>query len=134
MSSTVEVKGIPTGYSVGVGNNQDPFFDVAADVKLRNQAGERFQVDAGLDDVQLGNLEGKPFQVDAGLDDIRVKELPTIELRVALTEIPKVRAHVPLHYDLSISLFGFELLSFALCGESQVITEDYVPRRPEKCR
>ncbi len=132
----VDLSGIPTSYShnVGLGNNQDPVFDVEADVKLHNQAGESFKVDAGLDKIQVGNLEGKPFGVDAGLDDIRVKELPTIELRIALTEFPKVRAHVPQHYDLGISLFGFEVLSFSLCGESQIITEEYVPRRPEKCK
>jgi hypothetical protein len=125
------------GVGASLGNGPDPEFDVNAgldDVRVGNTAGQPFQVNAGLDDVQVGNLEGKPFQVAAGLDDIRVKELPTVELKVALTEIPKVRAHVPQHYDLCVSLFGLEIWRFSFCGESQVITEPYAPRRPEACK
>ncbi len=131
MGSSVELSGIPTSYQVGVGNpGSDPVFSV----ELGNGAGGPLQVNAGLGDIQVSNHEASPFQVDAGLDEIRVKELPTIELRVALAEVPKIRVHVPQHYDLGISLFGIELLSFSLCGESQIITEDYAPRRPESCK
>lgn len=74
--------------------------------------------------------------------NIRVKELPRIEIdatttstvNLAIKEIPDVRAHLPSHYNLGISIFGVEIVNFSLCGESQVITEKYVPRRMEICR
>ena len=74
--------------------------------------------------------------------NISVKEMPRIEvdanttstLDVSLKEIPDVRAHLPAHYNLGISIFGIEVVNFSLCGESQVITEKFVPRRMELCR
>ena len=73
---------------------------------------------------------------------LSVKELPKIVLEadttsnvnIAIKEIPDVRAHLPAHYDLGISLFGVEIIRFSLCGESQFITEKYKPRSPEVCR
>ncbi len=74
--------------------------------------------------------------------NIRVKELPRIEIdakttstvNLAIKEIPDVRAHLPSHYNLGISIFGVEIVNFSLCGESQMITEKYVPKRMEICR
>lgn len=74
--------------------------------------------------------------------NIRVKELPRIEIdanttstvNLAIKEIPDVRAHLPAHYNLGISIFGVEIVNFSLCGESQIITEKYQPRRVERCQ
>lgn len=109
-------------------------------------------VDAGLDDVHLSidNLPDFVARVEKlprlELGDIntniRVKEMPRIEidanttstLDVSIKEIPDVRAHLPAHYNLGITIFGVEVINFSLCGESQLITEKYVPRRMELCR
>jgi hypothetical protein len=136
MGSSVSVSG-SVGVGATLGNGSDSVFDVDAgldDVRVANAAGQAFQVSAGLDNIQVGNLQDKPFQVATGLDNIKVTQLPTIELKVALTEIPRVRAHVPQHYDFCISFFGLEIWRFSLCGESQVITEPYVARHPEVCK
>lgn len=120
-----------------------------------NESGGTYSVDADLDNMHL-SIDNIP-QINFGdfntrvkelprieFDDfnIRVKELPKIEIdattdstvNVAITEIPDVRAHVPAHYNLGISFFGVEVLNFSLCGESQLITEKYTPRRMEICR
>ena len=67
--------------------------------------------------------------------EMAVKELPDINLNanLAITKIPDVRAHLPAHFDLGVSLLGFELLRLSVCGEAQVITEPYEPRRLEIC-
>jgi hypothetical protein len=94
--------------------------------------------------------------VNAGMDDIRIREIAPItlsttstvstrstmdttsrvemgDIRIRIVEIPRVRVHMPMHYDFGISLLGMELLSFSLCGESMVITEPYRPNECELC-
>lgn len=109
-------------------------------------------VDAGLENMHL-SVEKLPEIVSRVKElprieladintNIRVKELPRIEidattnstLDISIKEIPEVRAHIPAHYNLGISLFGVEVVNFSLCGESQIITEKYRPRRMELCR
>jgi hypothetical protein len=94
----------------------------------------------------------KTFSVDADLDNIHIKELPTINLGdvnlrlkeipeiktvsrvdVAIKEIPDTRVHLPANYHVGLSVLGICLVKISLCGEGQIITEKYVPRRMELC-
>ena len=123
--------------------------------KVGNLGGDydvNVDVDAELDNMHL-SIETLPEFVSRVKElprleladintNIRVKELPRIEidattnstLDVSIKEIPDVRTHLPAHYNLGISLFGVEIVNFSLCGESQIITEKYRPRRMEICR
>ena len=113
--------------------------------------------------IRLGGLSGGIVQIDSDLDNIHVKELPALELRVkeipvmtinsnvavkelpvirldgktdlniSIKEVPETRMHLPAHYQIELSLFGFEILKVGFCGESQVINEKYVPRQTEIC-
>lgn len=114
-------------------------------------------VDADLDNIQIKHLprvefgeinttvrvkELAPINFGEINTNMSVKELPKIEVdantnsavNVAITKIPDVRTHLPSHYNLGFSIFGVELFNFSLCGESQVITEEYAPRRMEICK
>lgn len=121
--------------------------------KVKNWDGDYgLDVDAGLDNMNLSVNNLPEFvsrvkelpRIELGdiNTNIRVKEIPRIEidantrstLDLSIKEIPDVRAHLPAHYNLGISIFGVEVINFSLCGESQVITEKYVPRRMELCR
>lgn len=121
--------------------------------KVKNWDGDYgLDVDTGLEDMHL-SVEKLPELVSRVKElprieladintNISVKEMPRIEIEastastldVSIKEIPDVRAHLPAHYNLGISIFGVEVINFSLCGESQVITEKYVPRRMELCR
>lgn len=107
-------------------------------------------IDADLDNIRVKELPRLEVAATVGTTvavtqmprlEFAVKELPRIEfglkelpqIDIALKEIPSIRAHVPSHYALGVSIFGFEVLRWSLCGESQVITEKYVPRRAERC-
>lgn len=94
-------------------------------------------------------LKGIPttytVDADAGLDNIRIKEIPKIDLKIErlsvetennirIKEIPDIRAHVPSYYNFGVKFLGIEILTFSLCGESQVITEKYVPNKMEICK
>lgn len=101
--------------------------------------------------IHVGS-DGTMFHVDADLDNIHVKELPTIKLEeikvnvtnippikttsqvdLAIKEIPDTRVHLPANYHLGVSVLGICLLKVSLCGEGQIITEKYKPRRMELC-
>ncbi|MDP5220453.1 hypothetical protein Q5Y75_25025 [Ruegeria sp. 2205SS24-7] len=112
-------------------------------------------------EIDLTLSGGTTIDGDLSLDtDLRIRELPTIELKVLelpeikigvtelpkvqlgvdpidlslrLKEIPAIRAHLPANFKVGLSLLGNELLCINLCGEAQVITEDYKPNPCEIC-
>jgi hypothetical protein len=51
---------------------------------------------------------------------------------------PKVRVHYPVNLNFAVSVFplnvlGYDALTFSVCGEQQIITEEFVPNRFERC-
>jgi hypothetical protein len=124
--------------------------------------GSTIQVDTGLDDIHVKELpkfeiavtEVPALTLNSNLavtklptananvttnsnvtTSIAITEIPPINsnVSIAVTEIPEQRVHVPTHYQVGFSLFGIEIWSLSLCGETQVINEKYVPRRTEIC-
>ncbi|HEY2815760.1 MAG TPA: hypothetical protein VGK44_01360 [Casimicrobiaceae bacterium] len=61
-----------------------------------------------------------------------IKDIPKIDLSAELG-IKPTRVHNPLYYKFCISLFGMDIVTFALCGESMTIIEPYVPHKSEVC-
>ena len=132
---------IPSTYSIKVGNLD---------------GGGVLQVDSDLDNIRIKEFPALEFRVkempvltaNSNLavkelpvvnTNIAIKELPVIrldgktDLNIAIKEVPETRVHLPAHYQIELSLFGMEILKLGFCGESQVITEKYVPRRTEIC-
>lgn len=82
---------------------------------------------------------------DVDLADIHIKEIPKIALQsnskldastvsvIRITEIPDIRAHMPVNMNFGFKILGFEVMSLSVCGESQLITEKYVPNARERC-
>ncbi len=93
----------------------------------------------GLDDVRIKELPIIKLQaaitsdskVNLGLDNLRIKELPKIELEFGMKP---TRVHLPTHYQMCFSLLGMEMFKLALCGETMMITEPYVPHKTEECK
>lgn len=101
-------------------------------------------VDLDLDadmDVDIGgdldvDLNGA---MDIGLDKIkaaieaRLPELAPVFLNFLWKEIPLVKISFPHRYRLKMCLFGKEVLSLEVCGESEVVTDKNVcPPTKEK--
>jgi len=123
--------------------------------KFGGTAGPTIQIDSELDNIHVKELprfeiavtEYVPVTVNS---NIAVKELPQINAKtelaiteippvtsnvnIAVKEVPEQRVHIPAHYQLGFSLFGVEIWSVSLCGETQAINEKYVPRRTEDCK
>ncbi len=106
-------------------------------------------VDVGADDIRVKELPLIRFDtihlesaitaipkittestVALGLDDIRIKELPMIELEFS---VKPTRVHYPAHYKFCGAIFGTEIFSFSICGESMMVAEPYLPHRMEIC-
>jgi hypothetical protein len=102
-----------------------------------------FAVDADLDNIRIKELPLDNIQIkylptiNLGDINVRIKEIPEIKtassIDVSIKEIPDTRVHLPANYHLGLSLLGICLLKVSLCGEGQIITEKYVPRRMELC-
>lgn len=60
-----------------------------------------------------------------------IDQLPPVEIR--LTELPSIRAHLPVDMGVCMSLLGVDLMAVRLCGEAQIITEPYRPNPCERC-
>ncbi len=63
---------------------------------------------------------------------LSIKEIPQIQLSAEFG-IKPTRIHNPLHYTFCISLFGFEIVTFAICGEGMTIIEPYHQHKTEAC-
>lgn len=111
--------------------------------------------------IDLTLRGGTTIDGDLSMDsDLRIRELPTIdmrirelpEIRLAVTQLPKVqmaidplelslrlkeipaiRMHLPASFRIGLSVLGAEIAAISLCGEAQLITEDYLPNPCENC-
>jgi hypothetical protein len=84
-----------------------------------------------LEPLTIEPLTIQPLTINVGT--IPPITLEPISLSVAITKIPSVRAHVPSNYCVGFSLLGIELFSIRLCGETQIITEPFIPNPCEIC-
>ncbi|HZY44513.1 MAG TPA: hypothetical protein VFF70_07170 [Anaerolineae bacterium] len=111
--------------------------------------GSTIKVDADLDNIHVKELP----RIELGDINVHVKEFPTITLNtnvavtelpeihaktdsnvnIAIKEIPDTRVHLPANFNVGLSVLGYQLFNISLCGEAQVISEKYAPRRMEIC-
>ena len=63
---------------------------------------------------------------------LSIKDIPPIQLSTDIG-IKPTRIHNPLHFTFCISFFGFEVATFAICGEGMTIIEPYHPHKTEAC-
>lgn len=85
-----------------------------------------------IDKLPTVRLKVDPLESTINLKPVSL-HIDPIETRIAITEIPSVRTHLPASYSIGLSLFGVEVASVQLCGEGQVITEPYRPNPCEVC-
>jgi hypothetical protein len=82
--------------------------------------------------INIGvNLQPITATINLSPIHVSIDNLPPIEIR--LTELPSIRAHLPVDMGVCMSLFGVDLMAVRLCGEAQMITEPYRPNPCERC-
>lgn len=82
--------------------------------------------------IQLPKLS---LGVDPLTTTLRLEPLQVepVTVRLALTEVPQTRTHLPADFTVGLTVLGLPLLSLRLCGEAQVVTEPYRPNPCERC-
>jgi hypothetical protein len=87
--------------------------------------------------INLGiNLQPITATINLSPVHFSIDQLPPIEIKpveIRLTELPSIRAHLPVDMGVCMSLFGVDLMTVRLCGEAQMITEPYRPNPCERC-
>lgn len=80
--------------------------------------------------TQLPQIDIKLEPVDIKLEPIEIKPL---DVSLRLKEVPSLRITFPVDYRVTFGLWGIELACIHFCGQSQIITEPYVPNPCECC-
>jgi hypothetical protein len=114
------VGGIPSNYTVDLefGTPLD-LMGIPTSFDLDITALPKIQI--GLDPITLNPLTVNPVTVNP------------MDISVRLKEIPSIRGHIPANYTVGMSVLGLQIFAIRLCGESQVITQPYVPNPCEEC-
>lgn len=117
---------VPDDYTIDLnlsgGSTLDGDLSMDTDLRIREMPEISLRV-RELPDIRLGITELPKIQL--GVDPI--------DFSIRIKEIPAIRAHLPANFKVGLSLLGRELLSINLCGEAQVITEDYRANPCEVC-
>ena len=77
-------------------------------------------------------LTGDPASPVATDSKIEILNLPRFTLQ-DIKDMMKVRVRIPNYSNMCFKVLGMEMFSLCLSGESQVITEPYIPNAAERC-
>jgi hypothetical protein len=83
------------------------------------------KITLGIDPVTLNPVTLNPL-------DATITLMP-VDLSVSIKELPERRTHLPADFTVGLSLLGIQLLCVRLCGEAQMVSENYHPNPCENC-
>lgn len=139
------VPSIPTEYDHNVKLKPTAPFDIDSTI----EGGLDTRLSGGINAVHGGAIETKmsgnlatdnvlkltgdakqPVSTDS---KIEILNLPRFTL-TDIKDLMKVRVRIPNYSNVCFKVLGVELMSVCMGGESQVITEPYVPNAAELCK
>ncbi len=78
-------------------------------------------------------LTGDPAKpITSTVDLLNIPHLTLNDIKDIVT--PKIRMHIPNYQQMSFKLLGIELFTWCMSGESEIITQPYIPNRFEECK
>lgn len=88
-------------------------------------------------------LKGDPKAPIATTSSIEFLNWPRLDFDQLITLVktvtqPKLRINFPVGLNFAVSFFplnalGYDAITFSVCGEQQIITQEFVPNRFERC-
>ena len=121
------------GVEVGLDLTGDLDIDAGLDdinLSVTGSTTQPLSIDLGLDNIKA-NLGLDNVKVDLGLDDVNVDlglDNVNVCLSLAVTQVPRVKVHVPTKWEFGFCLFGKPILAYTFAGETMFATEDNPPR------
>lgn len=141
----MSVPSIPTTYNHNLNVNPlDVDLDAEVEAKIESElSGELNTIHGGsIETILSGSLDlntdnvltlkGDSNQPVATDSKIEILNLPRFTLD-DIKDMMKVRVRIPNYSNVCLKILGIELMSVSMGGESQVITEPYIPNTAEKC-
>ena len=131
-----------------VGDQQQPVTlklePVTLDTTTRVVGNEQQPISLKIAPVDLTTtLKGDPQAPISTRSEIEFSNLPRLTFDELITTIktittPTLRIHFPIGLNFAFSFFplnvlGYDAATFSICGEQQIITEEFVPNRFERC-
>jgi len=80
--------------------------------------------------VQITGDPEKP--IGSTVELLNIPHLTLNDIKDIMT--PKIRMHIPNYQQMSFKLLGVELFTWCMSGESEIISQPYVPNRFEVCK
>jgi hypothetical protein len=106
---------------------------VAITVHLEGSGSNPIEID--VTNLPLDITVARPVEIM--LDPVSITLAPItinpLDVSLRLKEVPSLRITFPVDYRVAFGLCGIELACIHFCGQSQIITEPYVPNPCECC-
>jgi hypothetical protein len=103
--------------TVGMTTNSVVDLDMGLDnINTTSNLTSDSKVDMGLDNINTSLTSDS--KVDMGLDNVNIC------INMGVSELPKMKFHMPMNYDFGIDIFGMRVMNFCLGGKSMLISED----------
>lgn len=142
----MSVPSIPTSYSHDLNPNGPLDIELDVDGNLNSNINASHSgtlntnLSGGVDTRLSGDLstdsvltlKGDPKSPVSTDSKVEIMNLPRFTLQ-DIKDMMKVRVRIPNYSNICFKVMGVELMSLCMGGESQVITEPYVPNAAERC-
>jgi len=113
--------------------------ELAGGMRTELAGGMRTELAGGVSMTLLGD-PGKPVgaKVDVAMTLKNLPEFTIGDIFKLIDATKKTRMRMPVQMNFGVSvfpfnLFGVDVLQFSICGEPQIIVDDYVPNAYERC-
>lgn len=140
---------IPTGYTI-TQKIPDPItLDTSMDADIRTElvGGVRTELAGGMRTELAGGvamtLVGDPnrpiaARMNVDLEMVNLPRMTLADIHDLMDRMKRTRVRMPINLNFGLSvfpfnLFGIDVVQFSLCGEPQIIVDDYIPNAYERC-
>ncbi|MEP7054072.1 MAG: hypothetical protein ABI912_02345, partial [Actinomycetota bacterium] len=83
------------------------------------------KISIGVDPVTLNPVTLNPVEATI--------TLRPLDMNISVKELPERRTHLPADFTVGLSVLGMQLLCVRLCGEAQMVSENFHPNPCEVC-
>ncbi|NVK64645.1 MAG: hypothetical protein HWE22_08665 [Flavobacteriales bacterium] len=122
----------PITLNTDLSGGLDTGLDLSGGITTNLAGGLNTNLSGGVETDNVLTLKGDPAAPVSTDSKMEILNLPRFTL-TDIKDMMKVRVRMPNYSNVCLKILGVELMSVSMGGESQVITEPYVPTSVETC-